>query len=540
MNVLTLHLENFKRFTDLKLDLSSCTTTPKLVLLIGANGSGKSSVFDAFEFLTGPSKGLQRDHYLNYFRKDHDTDISVACTLGGDVRIQRTDSQVVSAPTGWNPSAAFYGRSSFRTVPELTESRNRPLDLEKDSDRPQRFIEQDTRFATDVSQITEQILHEIWGEPFDSETMKARYVDPINDALERVFSTSLETDLRLRKLIPALSMKPPDIRFQKGRSEVHYDLLSSGEKEVFNIILNLFARREHFSNAIYFIDELDVHLHTSLQYALIQEIVEHWIPENSQLWTASHSLGFIDYANSSDDAAILDFDDLDFDQPQTLSPAAKSERVFDIAVPRSSALKVFPNKRLIICEDTDAKRYNATNVDDVLFTGARDKNSIVIQTRGSQEYDGLIDRDYLGTAEIAEICRRQGNLYVLEYYALENYLYHPDNLAELNPEGYDDCTYRAALTSCMATARDRLLVNLRSSRRSYEIIQTLSKSLKDQAVVEIETATASDDLETFYPFLDMKKNRPTAYLAAFNLRPLELAATRWMSNAVEAIIAHRT
>ena len=152
----------------------------------------------------------------------------------------------------------------------------------------------------------------------------------------------------------------------------------------------------------------------------------------------------------------------------------------------------------------------------------------------------MIDRDYLGTAEIAEICHRQGNLYVLEYYALENYLYHPDNLAELNPEGYDDCTYRAALTSCMATARDRLLVNLRSSRRSYEIIQTLSKSLKDQAVVEIETATASDDLETFYPFLDMKKNRPTAYLAAFNLRPLELAATRWMSNAVEAIIAHRT
>ena len=28
-----------------------------------------------------------------------------------------------------------------------------------DADRPQRFIEQDTRFATDVSQITEKILH---------------------------------------------------------------------------------------------------------------------------------------------------------------------------------------------------------------------------------------------------------------------------------------------------------------------------------------------------------------------------------------------
>ena len=55
--------------------------------------------------------------------------------------------------------------------------------------------------------------------------------------------------------------------------------------------------------------------------------MEHWIPDNSQLWTASHSLGFIDYANGSDDAAILDFDDLDFDQPQTLSPAAKSKPI---------------------------------------------------------------------------------------------------------------------------------------------------------------------------------------------------------------------
>ena len=258
--------------------------------------------------------------------------------------------------------------------------------------------------------------------------MRARFTDPINEALERIFSASLATDLRLRKLIPALSGKPPDIRFQKGGSDVHHNLLSSGEKEVFNIILNLFTRREHFPNAIYFIDELDVHLHTGLQYALVKEIVERWIAENSQLWTASHSLGFIDYASSSDDAAILDFDDLDFDQPQTLQPASKSEHIFDIAVPRSSALKV-------------------------------------------------------------------------------------------------------------ATVRDRLLVNLRGSRGSYEIIQEFSKELKDQAIQELGQATASSDFETFYPFLDMKKNRPTAYLAGFNLRPIDFATTRWMRDAIAGLVA---
>ena len=76
-----------------------------------------------------------------------------------------------------------------------------------------------------------------------------------------------------------------------------------------------------------------MHLHTQLQHALLQEIVERWIPEHSQLWTASHSLGFIDYASSNDDTAILDFDDLDFDCPHVLRPAPKTERIFDIAVP---------------------------------------------------------------------------------------------------------------------------------------------------------------------------------------------------------------
>ena len=288
MNVETLRLKNFKRFTDLKIDLSSSAGPAKLVVLVGANGSGKSSVFDAFEYLSGPSKGTSvGDQYRNYVDKNEHADVSVRCSFGGGIVIHRSNHGEVAS----------------------------------DSDRPQRSIDQDTRFETDIAQITERILREVWGERFDAEIMKARFVDPINDALARVFSNGAATNLRLVRMIPALQGKPPDIRFRKGRSDIHYDLLSSGEKEVFNILVNLFSRREHFANTIYFIDELDVHLHTRLQYALLQEIVEHWIPDHSQLWTASHSLGFIDYANSSDEATVIDFDDLDFDQSQVLRPA---------------------------------------------------------------------------------------------------------------------------------------------------------------------------------------------------------------------------
>ena len=53
---------------------------------------------------------------------------------------------------------------------------------------------------------------------------------------------------------------------------------------------------------------------------------------------------------------------------------------------------------------------------------------------------------------------------------------------------------------------------------------------------EIAKATASDDFETFYPFLDMKNQRPGDYLGPFNLQRLDLARTAWMRDAIAAVL----
>ena len=53
MRIQSIQLQNFKRFTDLKIE--GIPETAKLVLLIGANGSGKSSVFDALNLLGNQS-----------------------------------------------------------------------------------------------------------------------------------------------------------------------------------------------------------------------------------------------------------------------------------------------------------------------------------------------------------------------------------------------------------------------------------------------------------------------------------------------------
>ena len=552
MNVTRLHLANFKRFTDLTIDLSSCAGAPKLVLLIGANGSGKSSMFDAFEYLSGQHKGAPlgldvfglalhsgdvERAYVRYLKKNPDADMSVSCAFGGGFEISRSNaSQAVAAPPKWDVQSAFYGRSSLRTIPELRGGRTTGEPVGADRDRPRRYIDQDRRFETDVSEMTKRIHDEVWESEFDADQLRAKFVDPLNEALTRIFANGSPTQLHLTRISPALEDRPPDIRFRKGASEVHYDLLSSGEKEVFNILLNLFVRSEHYANAIYFIDELDVHLHTRLQHALLREVVEHWIPDCSQLWTASHSLGFIEYASDAADAAVVDFDDLDFDRPQLLTPSPKSAEIFDIAVPRDSALKVFPNKTLVLVENTDAPLYNAINLPDFLFVAARDKNAVGLQVRAGEDFRGLIDRDYIGAEEVEALRREQPRLFVLGYYSIESYLFHPRNLAALSPPGFDETEYRQRVRERLAAGRDRLLMTLERSRSSYEIIKMLPKETKDRAMREIADATASEDFETFYPFLDMKSQRPGDYLAPFNLQRLDLVGTAWLRDAIAAVL----
>jgi len=241
-----------------------------------------------------------------------------------------------------------------------------------------------------LENIFGSILKDVFKEEQSSKRVKEKYIQPINQALENIFGNSNGTKLKLLELIPPLDGKIAQVTFQKGEHQFHYNYLSAGEKEVFNILINLLSRRAEYKDTIYYIDELDLHLNTKLQFNLIKEITENWIPKNCQLWTASHSLGFIEYARQSEQASIIDFDDLDFDLPQVLTPVPKENPdVYEIAVGKEFLPALFKDMQIIFVENKDNQLYGSIGLDKTVFVSENDKRGVYYKTVNT-DFFGLI------------------------------------------------------------------------------------------------------------------------------------------------------
>jgi pentatricopeptide repeat protein len=540
-----IELKNFRRFSDLKIELSELMQNPpKLVLLIGANGSGKTCVFDAFEAISAISKGETNQHEkLNFYRKQKGNEFSVRATF----ETQDQGYSLLRVDNNYQPpldlSGKFYGRSSFRQIPMLTRTTmGSTVDFEKDSDRPQMYIERDNRFENDVEKITESIMKDIFypkDEKLPISEVKEKYINPINNAFKNIFGNGNDGTLRLTEILPPTDGQPAKINFKKGDFQFHYNFLSSGEKEVFNILINLLTRRKYYQDTIYFFDEMDLHLNTALQYSLIKEVTENWIPENCQLWTASHSLGFIDYANDHDDAAILDFDDLDFDQPQALYPKEKNTYdVFEIAVSKKFLTKALKGKKIVFCENKDAGIYNNLGFSDTLFFRANDKRDAFFKSL-NMGVDALIDRDYLSNEEIQQIENIYPNIHLLRFYSIENYLLHPDNLDEhFSKMGrpFDKKGYIEEITKCKDQKKRHLIFLMQTARNSYPFYRDPDHTNKREEFDKSGEGCAmmldSDDFDTFYPVFPIKdycRQLPHRQ----NLNSQKLGQTKWFKGQIE-------
>lgn len=422
MKVKNIHLKNFKRFADLS--IVDIQPTVKLVVLLGPNGCGKSSLFDAMHM-----KSYEHAQMGIPFEPDYHH-YKPATTRHQNPVIEFHDV------SGLFPEA-IYVRTAYRNDPVVQVdhiSVGGPVLQER---RFSQMIENDASTSQNYSRLVSNALERAFRKE-DREKSLGKYQDEtlgeIQDAMRRLFP-----DLVLNSLGNPLNDKT--FTFDKGGSAgFPYKNLSGGEKSAFDLLLDVFVKREQFNNTVFCIDEPEAHMNPRLQAKLLEEIFR-LINDNSQLWIATHAIGMMRkawdlYEKNPGAVAFLDFGQRNFDARQVIKPTTPSREFWEqthmIALDDLGAL-VVPGQ-IIICEGDevdgfDADCYNkifSAEFPDAKFISAGGKRGLknyvqVIKAvaKGAEVF-ALRDHDNATDDEVERVAKE--GIKVLRRNAIENYL----------------------------------------------------------------------------------------------------------------------
>jgi len=323
MRIKTIQLKDFKRFHDLKIDLGD--NPKKIIALVGPNGSGKSSVFDAFEEFSADQKGITSKR-ATYYKK------SIFEEGNTDKRYDRRQQVTITSDQTAYTNTSFYIRSAYRFTSRLEVEQIKKLsNVESDEKRPRYLIDVDARLVDNYERLLGSFHDDVFDKDITGKAWAQTNIDGINTVLEAVL------DIKISSLGNPVKSEG-SLYFEKGVSKKFpYENLSAGEKEVVDIVLDIYVKRNVYTNSVICIDEPELHLNTAIQRKLLIEI-EKLIPEDCQLWIATHSLGFLRALQEDlkDKTSVVDFTNNDFDTAIELKPVAGSRkdwmRIFQTAL----------------------------------------------------------------------------------------------------------------------------------------------------------------------------------------------------------------
>lgn len=375
MKVASLHLRNFKRFTDLR--IQNLPATAKLVVLLGPNGCGKSSLFDAMHRKSYEYSGLgHRDDPDYYFKVSNPT-----------THLSPIEMEFHDTP---NPDQrkALYVRTAYRNDPAIDVGAIQRMPSAIQERRFHTMIENDAAAGINFQRLASNALERAYKREDRKKTLgefQDETIGEIQQAMRRLFP-----DLVLNSLGNPLSDR--SFTFDKGTSKNFlYKNLSGGEKSAFDLLLDIFVKREEYDDTVFCVDEPEAHMNPKLQGALLQELFL-LVNEKSQLWIATHAIGMMRKAlqlNKQFDGqiAFLDFTNRNFDRPEVLEPTRPNRRFWEqtheIALDDLGAL-VAP-RQVVICEGApgagglDADCYNAifsSEFPDTKFVSAGGKRDL--------------------------------------------------------------------------------------------------------------------------------------------------------------------
>lgn len=346
VHIKRLQARGFKRFHDLTIELPGA---PKLVVLAGPNGMGKSSLIDAVRFWHG-GHGSGEGWFIDqtYHYKAGEPIIPIMELVHLDFVEPIVDAAA---------RKLVYARSAYRHEAEFNATAiQRSGDL-LDAPKSTRMIQPESKVSDNYQRIVSATLDDLFVGETEEQTvrqLREKHIGRVRDTMLELFP-----DLELQG--PGDPLGGGTFFFKKaGQSAFHYKNLSGGEKAAFDLVLDLVVKTAVYDNSVIFIDEPELHLNTRLQSTLLKVLLD-LTPSEGQLWVATHSIGMMRKAQElgvTDPSSVvfLDFEGHDFDQPVSITPTHPDRdfwsRVLDVALGDLAAL-VAP-ECVVLCEGRPA------------------------------------------------------------------------------------------------------------------------------------------------------------------------------------------
>lgn len=465
MKIKQIELRNFKRFT--RLIVENIPETAKLVVLVGPNGSGKTSFMEAL------------NHYYRYIGYNN---------IGDYHYLRKTGNFNKASDSNWYKEASklvkidfydknfdnqekikghFYFRSAYRNEPDFKIDSMHKQKNPTESARLDSLIQNDQTVSANYQRLIAYTISGIFNSKNDTKSvasLREELTGKVGAAIERIFE-----DLKFSSLGEPLNNG--NFYFTKGATEnFSYRNLSAGEKSAFDLILDMVVQSNYYPDAVYCIDEPETHMHTKLQGKVLRELFS-LIPGQSQLLLATHSIGMLQEAQEIEKenpgtVIFLDFGERDFDTEQVIRPTKIGKAIMDkfYELAFGDFAKLMLPKTIVFCEgnpngekrkDFDKTIYSTifadTHPETLFISGGSCTEIENIEKKSGQIIETLlkntqvikvIDRDDRSPQEVSRLIKM--GVKVLKMRNLESYMFDDEVIKKLcesvgQPEEYEEC-----------------------------------------------------------------------------------------------------
>lgn len=482
MKIKRIHYTDYKRFHDLTIDLGA--DPARIVALVGPNGCGKSSVFDGMLYVNNAYNVIgnyphnSRDYRYHSLLQNSGynyQNIQIVFDAGTFDEVREKKEQAGLRNT------IFSFRSSFRYSSSLSVQELRAVDdIRLNNYGASTASDMDARIEQNYRRLRIKYDNYLNGQDCRPSEAKMHIIQELNEAIKKCLSLEIDNLGNIEDGKGTLFFKKSDMT-----NTFEYNVLSAGEKEVVDILLDLYLRKDQYTDSIYIIDEPELHLNTAIQRSLLIEI-NKMIPANCQIWVATHSIGFLraiqDELKDQSQVIRFDADKKWASESYTLMPIVKSrvtwKELFKTAL--EDLTNLIAPRTIIYCEGKDRPGRNSEEkgLDATVFNkifGERYPDVLFVSSGGNTELDQrsaiaiavlskalpetqilvLKDRDMASGKETSENDRQlylqnnPENHRVLKRYEIENYLYDKEvlkNYCQDKGLTFDEAAYDAFVT----------------------------------------------------------------------------------------------